>query len=65
MGRTLNSDSLIGQDLNRLICASKTIVLVTAQIHFVIASGDCKRLRKFSGTGTKPMQIMDCTPPSH
>jgi hypothetical protein len=65
MGRTLNPDSLIGHDLNRVIRASKTIFLVTAQIHFVIASGDCKRLREFSRTGTKPVQIMNSTPPSH
>jgi len=65
MSRTLNPDSLIGHDLNRLIRASKTMFLVTAQVHFVIAFADCKGLREFSGTGTKPVQIMNCTPPSH
>ncbi|HKR53671.1 MAG TPA: hypothetical protein VJR93_04925 [Chthoniobacterales bacterium] len=65
MGRTLNPNSLIGNDPNRLICASKTTFLVTAQIHFVIAPVDCEGLREFSGTGTKPVQIMNSTPPSH
>jgi len=44
MGRTLNPNSLIGNDTNWLVCASKTMFLVTAQIHFVMASGDCERL---------------------
>jgi hypothetical protein len=65
MGRTLNPDSLISHDFNRLIRAPKTMFLVTAQIHSVIASSDCKRLSESSGTGTQPVQIMNCTPPSH
>jgi hypothetical protein len=65
MGRTLNPDSLVGHDFNRSICAPKTMFLVTAQIHFVIAPVDCEGLREFSGTGTKPVHIMNSTPPSH
>jgi hypothetical protein len=45
MSRALNPNSLIGNDLNRLVCASKTIFLIFAQIHFVIAAGDRERLR--------------------
>ena len=44
IGRTLNPDSLVGHDFNRSICAPKTMFLITAQVDFVIAPGDCERL---------------------
>src|SRR5438552_19139549 len=65
MGRTLNPNSLIGNDTNWLVCASKTMILVTAQIHFVIAPVDCEGLREFSEAGRKPVEIMNFAPLFH
>jgi hypothetical protein len=65
MSGALNSDSLIGNDVNRSVRVPEAMFLAAAQIHLMIAPGDRKRLRQFSGTGTEPMQLMNSTPPSH
>jgi hypothetical protein len=65
MGRALNPNSLVGNDVNRSAWTSKTMSFVRAQIHFIMAFGDRQRFRQFPGTGTKPTQIMNSTAPSH
>jgi hypothetical protein len=65
MGGASNPNSLVGNDVNRSDCTSKTMTLVRAQIHFVVLPCNRERLGQFPWTGTKPVQIMNSTPPSH
>jgi len=59
VGRAPDTNSLVGDYLNRLKSLAKTMILIPAQIHLVVSTGDSQCLRQFSGTRTKPMNIMD------
>src|SRR5438067_3034999 len=59
MSRAPDADSLVGNNLNRTSWLSKAIILTAAQIHLVVPTGDSQCLRQFSGTRTKPMNVMD------
>jgi hypothetical protein len=59
MGRAPNPDPLVGNDVNRSRRPSKTMILIPAQIHFVVSTSDSQCLRQFSGTRTKPMNLKD------
>jgi hypothetical protein len=59
MGRAANTDSLVGNDVNRGSGLSKAIILVAAQIHLVVPAGNSQRLRQLPRARTKPMNIMD------
>jgi hypothetical protein len=59
MGRAPDADSLVGNDVNRGSWPSKTMILISAQIHLVVPTSNNQRLRQFSGTRTKPMNVMD------
>src|SRR6266576_2501880 len=59
VGRAPDTNSLVGDYLSRLKSLAKTMILIPAQIHLVVSTGDSQCLRQFSGTRTKPMNIMD------
>jgi hypothetical protein len=59
MGRAPNADSLVGNDVNRSSWLSKTMILIAAQIHLIVSAGDSQCLGQFSGTRTKPVNVMD------
>jgi len=59
MGRAADTDSLVGSDVNRSSWLSKTMILISAQIHLVVSAGNSQCLRQLSRTRTKPMNIMD------
>jgi len=59
MGRASNTNSLVSNHLNRLKSLAKTMILLAAQIHLVVSTGDSQCLRQFSGTRTKLMNFMD------
>jgi hypothetical protein len=65
MGRAADTDSLVGNDLNRSRRLSKTMILIAAQIQLVVSAGNSQRLRQLSRTRTKPVNIMDVPPLSH
>jgi len=41
----MNPDSLIGNDVNRSACASKTMSFVIAQVDFMMTAGNAECLR--------------------
>jgi hypothetical protein len=59
MGRAANTDSLVSNYLNRLKSLSKTMILILAQIHLVMLTGNSQCLRQLSRTRAKSMNIMD------
>jgi hypothetical protein len=59
MGRAADTDSLVGNDVNRSSWLSKTMILIAAQIQLVVPAGNSQCLRQLSRTRTKPMNIMD------
>jgi hypothetical protein len=59
MGRAPNADSLVGNYVNRSSWLSKTIILVTTQIHLVVPPRNGQCLCQLSRTRTKPVNIMD------
>jgi hypothetical protein len=59
MGRTANTDSLVSNYLNRLKSLSKTMILILAQIHLVMLTGNSQCPRQLSRTRAKSMNIMD------
>jgi hypothetical protein len=59
MGGAANTDSLVGNDVNRSSYLSKAMILIAAQIHLVVAAGNSQCLGHLSRTRTKPMNIMD------
>jgi hypothetical protein len=65
MGRAADADSLVGDDVNRRSYPSETIILIRAQIHLIVPTGDGQCLRQFSGTRTKPMKVVGVTSLPH
>src|SRR5204862_6928985 len=59
MGRAADTDSLVGNDVNRSRWLSKTMVLIPTLIHLAMPTGNTQCLRQFSGTRTKPTNVMD------
>src|SRR2546430_580876 len=60
-----NTDSLVGNDVNRSSWLSKTMILIAAQIHLVVPAGNSQCLRQLSRTRTEPMNIIDAPSPVH
>ena len=65
MGRAPNANSFVGNYVNRSSWLSKTMILIPAQIYFVVPTSNSQCLRQFSGTRTKPMNVMDVAPLPH
>jgi hypothetical protein len=65
MGRAPNADSLVGNYVNRSSWLSKTMILIAAQIHLVVSTGNSQCLGQFSRTRAKSMNIMDVPSPPH
>jgi hypothetical protein len=65
MGRAPNADSLVGNDVNRSSWLSKTMILIAAQIHLVVSTGNSQCLGQFSRTRAKSMNLMDVPSPPH
>src|SRR3989442_25522 len=59
MGRAPDTDSLVGNDVNRSSWLSKTMILIAVQIHLVVPAGNSQCLRQLPRARTKPMNIMD------
>jgi hypothetical protein len=65
MGGAANTDSLVGNDVNRSSWLSKTMILIAAQIHLVVSTGNSQCLRQLSRTRAKSMNLMDVPSPPH
>jgi hypothetical protein len=65
MGRASNANSLVGNYVNRNSWFSKTMILITTQIYFVVSTGNGQCLRQLSRTRAKPMNVMDVPSPPH
>jgi hypothetical protein len=65
MGGAANTDSLVGNDVNRSSWLSKTMILIAAQIHLVVSTGNSQCLGQLSRTRAKSMYIMDVPSPPH
>src|SRR6267378_5480101 len=65
MGRAANTDSFVGNDVNRSSWLLKTMILIATQIHLVVPAGNSQCLRQVPRTRAKSMNIMDVPSPPH
>jgi hypothetical protein len=65
MGGAPNADSLVGNYVNRSSWLSKTMILIVAQIHLVVSTGNSQCLRQLSRTRAKSMNIVHVPSPPH
>ncbi len=57
-----DTNALVGDHIRRRLCvASEAMSRVGAQIHFMMAIGDAKRLREFAGSRAKTCHVVKAT----